>query len=728
MRDIVFVADRSLSPSGILRLKNHRLSQSPWPNPLVYGALEWTERAQKKLWIKAEPLEKIGTGLELLVHAMSKTPTEAWELWKKQKLIWPLGLSLDSAHGLRELLSRLAELDAPIWSDIFWAHALLRATGRRHSPWQATEELIARLAGHPVNAAEWAHLCGASSEFEELRIQVRLTRELWPLERKLLDVVPCPVDWMESREGTFDFGQLSEVDQVPSSSALHWIESGPSPGPLQWWARLPEGSAIDLEFRSLASDNLPALILRWLQGQKLLDSEEQQIESWGWPVSKAREWITETLGFSSEEWATEGKLLQWLPVVVEALAPTKSLEPRLDAFHPTGVAALSLDDLAWGLGNPLCLVGDLSQLKELCRPHSPASEARAVFPSWLRSEIEKLCSIAVPDPAREALWLSGWMAEHQSKIHYLRAPVAPSKLIVPEPDSKGPSYTRPLSASTLKNYSQCPRSFLWGQLLRLSPNPEPDADRINPAVYGNWVHAVLEKTPTKELQSPEWFQDQLHQALENYFDAKLASPEYRELLKLVGSRDALSLHRWFENFEVPLHGLIQPHEQHREQNLQIEWRGHAIAARLDRVDQTRDELFVWDYKTGSIPTGAWEKLVEQGHPQLPLYKALSETHWATKLSACGFLNPLNPSKSKIFVFSNQDAILKLCEKMSIPVEQVGTESAKIGEDSLMSAVEAATKGLAEGFYGAQPQDPKQCDRCYQSGLCGRPFLVQELEP
>jgi len=737
VNDLLFVADRSLSPLGVLRLKDQRLLQSSWPNPLVYGAIELAERAERKLLSQKQSTGAIGPALEMLMAHLKKSPRGAFHLWKKQKTLWPLGLTLEAADGFRELLSRISEKEAPLWAELFWAHALLRAQKLEFSPWQKVEAFEAVLKQNLISKTDFAQLCAVPVAHQNsVRMDVPLTRELWPLEVRLLKVLPIEKNFIEAPEGRWNPKDLAQDTELASGSTLHWVSQSHSPGPLEWIAQVPSHTWVDFEFRESPCEDFAALVYRWLKNEALSAPQKKVLQDMNWPEKDSRDWVQSLLGFESMTWAKPERLVEWAFVLQELFAPQKTPLQVPRNIHPRGIPALTLEDLPWGLGNPMYLVGQLSDLEELCRPHSSLSESKAVFPMWLRTDLEKHCHIAVPDPVREAQWLQSWLAHWQSRIRRLGSPPPPHRIPAEAPPIEGPKLTKPLSASSLKSYQSCPRLYFLESLNRLNLDPEPDADRLHPMLYGKWIHDVLEQVVHILEPKPETLTEILKKTLGTHFQDRFASPDYRQLLESVAVEEAHKLHRWILQVEEPLvRPIVEAQgslKHHKELSIQGLWRNRSFTAKLDRLDESQDRLWIWDYKTGSAPSGPWESLVKRALPQLPLYKALAEQHFGKTMAACGFLNPLKPDDSLIYIFEDHapavwvDSIQSLSESSGIKTRSVSAREAETCQKQLEELVDEVSEKLARGLYPAEPRDEKTCQSCRQAALCGKPVLTMDV--
>jgi len=193
----------------------------------------------------------------------------------------------------------------------------------------------------------------------------------------------------------------------------------------------------------------------------------------------------------------------------------------------------------------------------------------------------------------------------------------------PEPAAAAPTYSRPLSASSLKLFVECERRWLFRYLC--NPIPEPGSPA---ATYGTAFHSALEHFHTIHTRiapndDAETLLTALRSDLERAFTqyaVELGTPLEAELARRRALRTAASYVAWLlqrakkHPFTVVANEAVAP--------LTID--GQRFTGFIDRLDKLDEDgsIVVVDYKTGSIADSASiyrEAVAGLREFQLPFY-------------------------------------------------------------------------------------------------------------
>lgn len=161
---------------------------------------------------------------------------------------------------------------------------------------------------------------------------------------------------------------------------------------------------------------------------------------------------------------------------------------------------------------------------------------------------------------------------------------------------------RPLSASRLDVYLQCPLRFVWETLCRLSPRQEVN-EGDDPAAVGTCLHAALRALYTpwlgKTVCRGDITQDMALACFHKAFDAA----DLRNLLPadaclMLEAAVPVRLREFLEH--QPDETFIVALEQRIDAELSLAGRPYSLTGILDRLDRRDGLLHVLDYKTGGI--------------------------------------------------------------------------------------------------------------------------------
>lgn len=267
------------------------------------------------------------------------------------------------------------------------------------------------------------------------------------------------------------------------------------------------------------------------------------------------------------------------------------------------------------------------------------------------------------------------------------------------------------SASSLDSYLTCAFQFFGRYVLRLEElDDEPEEG--NAAIRGTIIHTILEKAfePLVEQGQPlsvETFGDVIH-----YIDTEGRAMWDRAPEEHAFGQAALWKLEWQRYRDRIIAMLSQqvmgqgPYDDYRVLGTEYEFNEETdttpplrIHGKIDRVDETPNNLVVIDYKTGSIPT---QRQVRQGKSaQLPLYALALRNHpWAkdkdlitryAKLPAAGDVKP----------WALDDAI---------------EEDAKV-IDNVVHLLQQSRDAIEAGDFRVNPQAPECPPFCAMRRVC-----------
>ncbi len=171
--------------------------------------------------------------------------------------------------------------------------------------------------------------------------------------------------------------------------------------------------------------------------------------------------------------------------------------------------------------------------------------------------------------------------------------------LTPPPDLALPQHFSP---SSLRNYLHCPFRFFLRHIMGMRP-AELAARELTPATFGTCLHDVLAELAGRTLDpelKPEALTRELQKAtaqrLQQQF-GKRPSFALRLQQEALDGRIQAFAHRQLENLE--LHGATQI--QATEAPFEMTLEGFKIKGVIDRVDEGKNGITLFDYKTADTP-------------------------------------------------------------------------------------------------------------------------------
>lgn len=161
---------------------------------------------------------------------------------------------------------------------------------------------------------------------------------------------------------------------------------------------------------------------------------------------------------------------------------------------------------------------------------------------------------------------------------------------------------KPLSATRLDVYLQCPLRFAWQYLCNLRP-PEEINEGDDPAAVGTCIHNTLKALYEPYLQKVVRSGDISPATVRARFFEQLEAADLRRLLPadsclMLEEAAPMRLMRFLAG--QPGEVLILALEQELKATLRLAGRDYDFVGTVDRVDRRDDLLYILDYKTGAI--------------------------------------------------------------------------------------------------------------------------------
>lgn len=185
---------------------------------------------------------------------------------------------------------------------------------------------------------------------------------------------------------------------------------------------------------------------------------------------------------------------------------------------------------------------------------------------------------------------------------------------------------KPLSASGIKTFLSCKRSFYYRYIAHIKEHELP-RDLSQERDVGNELHSTLERVYNAQssYQSPA----EIHNAIRTLWEEKHTSDPLERHMKRLWI-DKLEGFCHLEAFRFGNGSKVLYTE--KEESVQVE--GIVLVGRIDRIDETNGELEVLDYKSGKVPETEKEPKESDVDYQLSVYALLAEK--LGKVARCGY--------------------------------------------------------------------------------------------
>lgn len=790
---ILLIPDRLSSPAGERELRDRRCqgaaSDGPWPHPGLFSVPELAatilverERLAQRTIRRPATTAPLYAARALVEHFPVKElqPGEAHQLADAAvKKILSLGLSNDDLAALaRDIEERAASesLELKPFSELVVAALVLRARaeadGVKLSDWDDVERATHEL----LQPNDWTHTAwervfsrepGRAARFE---ILVPATMDPLPLEERFLKALARHLDvTMLEPPAAADFATTTEarecLESLPralpdtasiSHSSLHWaVPSSALPSAAEAAEMIPGDDLLDVA-EPAPSKRTPLLtalhvFADWLdrdtpRGHAFerdpihaarlreagLDPTLKPDLSTFW--SDVASFATLPLGAAP----VRGRRATWLRLLIEAGAFESSTNAALPT-HPR------LSPLGWPLwplpfvglaGRRAFLWGTPAELAPHLVPTSPETLKSRPYPSSVVAFLASL-GLTAPDVSREARNLAASLRALQPTwlAHTTERLVEPQT-----PPQNTATRARLVSPSGVEAYLDCPSRYHLERVLRIQGSDENEGLAEDHALLGSWIHAVLDDF----FAAPAW--ENSLATIRALFEARLpefagahASGAYLDVLRGRGESLARRLAWHIDHFEKPLRAWVPRSGELREKSVSGDLGGLHLRGRLDRIDPLPGgRAFLWDYKSGRTDTKSLKSQLAKGKVQQLIYRALVEQddvarlvglEGATRIVGGGYLNPLEPSRSALFVVSGIDSAIDAAadvwERTGHPVERVPVEAWERAAAELVTILADVAHRMEAGDFAPAPSSNTSCRFCAAVSVCGRPYLIAE---
>lgn len=279
-----------------------------------------------------------------------------------------------------------------------------------------------------------------------------------------------------------------------------------------------------------------------------------------------------------------------------------------------------------------------------------------------------------------------------------------------------------LSASSIQKYLQCPFVFFSEKIMGLL-DPSPWDWTLDPRDRGGLVHGALERIFQKGI-----LENLSYEQMDAILDAEKQSAKLYfqtdELWVLAKKKMIQQLIKFIEKEKAgfcanPLLKTIAT-----EKAFEVEFRGHKIRGKIDRIDQLPDgSLRVIDYKTKIKSSYQPHKWFEENEIQMILYMWIVEKflYPDQEVSVATYLG-IKDLKETGF-FSGECVLNTVPTKNSVkttkPLDRKWKQDAF---SQLEMLLEASIQAIDNDQFEPLPKDENQCPSCPWRTLCRAPHL------
>jgi hypothetical protein len=395
--------------------------------------------------------------------------------------------------------------------------------------------------------------------------------------------------------------------------------------------------------------------------------------------------------------------------------------------NPEGLPLLTIEDFPWCASQQSYFWSDPTSLSKWCETDSAEVLARRLFPpqveSWLEAE-----GLSVPNPSREATNFKSLLETFKEHIQIATLKSLHTKNPSPAPTlnlEENHSKITKLSPTALEAYKQCPRRFYYQRVLRLNEKLVLDNTEMAPLQKGSWLHSALENF----FKNPEWdnpllsLQTHLKNLVSILFSEDSTAPQ-QELLISQSTKLALQLASHITHFEKRLEESFSILERKMEEELSFQYKEITLRGFVDRIDVFKNGVFIWDYKTGSTHKSSYKTLFSNGYFQWWVYKKIWETmNPHLPVLGGGYINPINPNHSRLFILEGAEKLALLSEELNLPYDLISPKNSVLNfEKEVWVEIDQILRAIDEGRFEASPLKDNLCARCSMKYLCGKPFL------
>lgn len=185
---------------------------------------------------------------------------------------------------------------------------------------------------------------------------------------------------------------------------------------------------------------------------------------------------------------------------------------------------------------------------------------------------------------------------------------------------------KPLSASGIKTFLSCRRSFYYRYVAHIKEHELP-RDLSEERDVGNELHSALEKVYQAQKTYPSV--SDIQNAIRTMWEEKHTSDPLERHMKRL----------WLDKLEGFCHLEVSRFANgskvlYTEKEESVKVAGIVLVGRIDRIDETNGELEVLDYKSGKVPETEKEPKESDVDYQLSVYALLVEK--LGKVARCGY--------------------------------------------------------------------------------------------
>ena len=274
-----------------------------------------------------------------------------------------------------------------------------------------------------------------------------------------------------------------------------------------------------------------------------------------------------------------------------------------------------------------------------------------------------------------------------------------------------------LSASKIKNYMTCPFIFLSQEIFKLQTKPSKDVN-MNPLEKGSLFHHLFDDMIKNQLktssQIQQWIEEHSNEIQDHIMDEE-ASNLYKQ--ELLSKALAFLENEKLNSEKIPQYTTLQTEFEFEAywnfEKERLDSQGDVlIKGRIDRVDESDEQLLVIDYKssfTNVFTLNSWEQNLDV---QMPLYIQALENHFQKDVQGAVYLN-LRDFTYKGFILktSNWKPLLTPRSKF-FEEEKVKSILKKINQN-----IQQKIKEMQIGNFQAKPHDPNKCHHCQWNQIC-----------
>ncbi len=773
--------DRALSPAGDRRLKDARVLMSQWPNPAVYRMTQLTERIvfhieRKTRQAIQQPTLSMVECIELFRRMEpSRRLRHLYARILQFKQLHPSAAHLDRwAEVIREYESA-PSLDLKEWSEILIDFLRLRMKSAESKSWLSSWQSVSVLLDNwseveALSTFDWHEILERDPNLSEpLKILVIESREAYALEATFLKALgelknPGAPKLLKLKiesssalaiEETkhSEFSAFTYSTTLDADSAIFWATPETIPSTIEAIEWIPGTFPLDLatdesaiphpelkelfnfaNYRKLNTPNKHSWLLMNHSKKLRLTKEQSPSQTWE-QFLRLFEAEQNHIAKNLQPPKTFEDLEDWFFIFLElGVAPeqevkTENLHPRI---QNNGVPLLSIHDLLYSPDPKKILWGSSVDLENLCNPYAAGSHTHSLLPSQLEDCFEA-AGIVIPKVSREMEKLRSILRLLKSELSFLQVPQAKMSIEAVAPLILKPYEKEKPSPTAMESYLKCGLKFYFERVLRLEDSQAPDPERVQDNLKGKWIHKVLElafKNPQgpNAANVPQLFEETLDEIFQDR-----VSEAYKSLLIKQSRAYAESLSRHLENFEAKLSKFYPQKTCLLEHPVEGIFQGQLFRGLVDRIDQLGNgQLLVWDYKSNDqsqkMPT-----LIKNNAFQWYLYKKIIEGSLefaGSKVIGGGYLNPMNPEKSRIVLWQSTtfEAFEEILSSLKYPNEIFSSKETELCDGLLSEKIAAALSGLKSGNFSPMPIKEAECTRCRFTGICGRPYLLEDQSP